>query len=62
MERTDSEEVSTPAAWQPGEDVIVAVPHSMDEVNERLEGTEDGIYCLDWFMCLKRENEKGKRK
>jgi hypothetical protein len=20
--------------------------------------TEERIYCLDWFMCLKRESEK----
>ena len=58
MQKTDAEEVSTPADWQPGEDVIVTVPRSMDEVRDRLEGTEEEISCLDWFMCLKKESKK----
>lgn len=64
MQKTDAEDVSTPADWQPGEDVIVTVPRSMDEVRERLEETDERIYCLDWFMCLKKEskNESSKPK
>jgi peroxiredoxin (alkyl hydroperoxide reductase subunit C) len=58
MQKSDAEKVSTPADWQPGEDVVVSVPRSMEGVKERLEKTEEGIYCLDWFMCLKKESKK----
>jgi peroxiredoxin 2/4 len=57
MQKTDAEEVSTPVDWQPGEDVAVKVPRSMEEVRERLEGTEEGVHCLDWFICLKKESK-----
>lgn len=55
MQKTDDEDVSTPANWQPGDDVAVHPPRSMKEIKERLEKTKDGIYCLDWFLCLKKE-------
>ena len=58
MQKSDAEKVSTPANWQPGDDVVISPPRSMREVKERLENTEEGIYCLDWFMCLKKETRK----
>ncbi len=58
MQKSDAEEVSTPANWQLGDDVIISPPRSMLEVKERLEETEENIYCLDWFMCLKKESKK----
>lgn len=58
MQKTDAEEVSTPADWRPGDDVVVAVPRSIEEVKERLEEKDEGIYCLDWFMCLKKDARK----
>jgi peroxiredoxin 2/4 len=58
MQKNYAEEVSTPANWQPGEDVIIRPPRSMEEVEERLEIAGDGIYCLDWFMCLKKESKE----
>ena len=58
MQKTDAENVSTPADWHPGDDVVVAVPRSMEEVMERREEKDEGIYCLDWFMCLKKDSRK----
>lgn len=58
MQKNYAEDVSTPANWQPGDDVIVRPPRSMEEVDERLEKAEGNIYCLDWFMCLKKESKK----
>lgn len=58
MQKSEADDVSTPANWQPGDDVIVPPPRSMEGVKERLEEAENGMYCLDWFMCLKKENKK----
>ena len=52
MQTADKHQVATPADWQPGDDVIVPPPGSCGVAQERVEG-EDGIKCLDWFMCLK---------
>lgn len=58
MQKSDAEDVSTPANWQPGDDVVIHPPRSMEEAKEKLENAEHGIYCLDWFLCLKKESKK----
>jgi len=58
MQKSEAENVSTPANWQPGDDVIVPPPRSMEGVKERFQEAENGMYCLDWFMCLKKEGKK----
>jgi peroxiredoxin (alkyl hydroperoxide reductase subunit C) len=30
----------------------------MKAVKERLETAEEGRYCLDWFLCMKKDNKK----
>lgn len=58
MQKNYAEGVSTPANWQPGDDVIIRPPRSMKEVEERLEEADDEVYCLDWFICLKKQSKK----
>lgn len=57
MQKNYAEGVSTPANWQPGNDVIIRTPRSMNEVEERLEKVQDEVYCLDWFICLKKDSK-----
>ncbi|MCC7575398.1 MAG: peroxiredoxin [Methanomethylovorans sp.] len=56
MQKSDAEGIATPANWQPGEDVIIPPPGSCGVAKERVEKKEEGKYCLDWFMCLKKES------
>jgi peroxiredoxin 2/4 len=56
MQKSDKEQIATPANWQPGDDVIIPPPGSCGSAKERMESKEDGKYCLDWFMCLKKDN------
>ena len=58
LQKNEAEKVATPANWQPGDDVIIPAPNSMEAVKERLGSTEEGMYCLDWFLCLKKESKK----
>ncbi len=56
MQKSDAEGVATPANWQPGEDVIVPPPGSCGVAKERVEKQEPDTYCLDWFMCFKKQS------
>jgi peroxiredoxin (alkyl hydroperoxide reductase subunit C) len=58
LQKNETEKVSTPANWQPGDDVIIPPPNTMKAVKERLGKTEEGMYCLDWFICLKKDSKK----
>jgi len=53
MQTADKLKVATPADWQPGDEVIVPPPGSCGTAQQRVEEKEQGIRCLDWFLCLK---------
>ena len=54
MQTSDKHSVATPADWQPGDDVIIPPPGSCGIAKERVDtAKEQGIKCLDWFMCFK---------
>jgi peroxiredoxin (alkyl hydroperoxide reductase subunit C) len=55
LQKADSDGVATPADWRPGDDVIVPTAGSCGTAKERMEDQSDDIYCLDWFMCFKKE-------
>lgn len=55
MQRSDAENVATPANWQPGDDVIIPPPGSCGTAKERMESKDEDTYCLDWFMCFKKQ-------
>lgn len=51
MQTTDEKHVSTPANWNPGDEVVVAAPMTMEELKKRAE--DKGRNCETWFFCLK---------
>ncbi|MDT8903999.1 peroxiredoxin [Anaeroselena agilis] len=55
IQKADAEGIATPANWQPGDDVIIPPPGSCGAAKERVESAEEGKYCLDWFMCLRKD-------
>jgi len=57
MQKSEREGIATPANWQPGDDVIIPPPGSCGAAKDRLEKKEEGKYCLDWFMCLRKDNK-----
>ena len=57
LQKADSDNVVTPANWRPGDDVIVPTAGSCGTAKERMESKSDDMYCLDWFMCFKREKK-----
>jgi peroxiredoxin (alkyl hydroperoxide reductase subunit C) len=54
LQTTDQHKVSTPANWQPGEDVIVPPPGSCGAAATRVAEAGKDYYCLDWFLCFKK--------
>jgi len=55
LQKNEKDGVATPANWQPGDDVIIPTPGSCGAAKERVESKEEGKYCLDWFLCLKKD-------
>jgi peroxiredoxin (alkyl hydroperoxide reductase subunit C) len=57
IQKADKEGIATPANWQPGDDVIIPPPGSCGAAKDRVESKEEGKYCLDWFMCLRKDKK-----
>lgn len=54
MQHSDEHKIATPANWHLGDDVILPPPGSCGTAKDRVEKPEEGVRCLDWFMCLKK--------
>lgn len=57
LQKADEDGIATPADWRPGDDVIIPTPGSCGTARERMESQDKDMYCLDWFMCFKREKK-----
>ena len=57
LQKADQDKVATPADWRPGQDVIIPTAGSCGTAKERMESKDDDKYCLDWFMCFRREKK-----
>ncbi|MDY0010941.1 MAG: peroxiredoxin [Candidatus Izemoplasmatales bacterium] len=57
LQKADRDHVATPADWRPGDDVIIPTAGSCGTAKERMESKDEDKYCLDWFMCFKREKK-----
>ncbi|MBN1897850.1 MAG: peroxiredoxin [Spirochaetes bacterium] len=55
MQKSDRENIATPANWQPGDDVIIPPPGSCGTAKDRMEKKEPDKYCLDWFICFRKQ-------
>ena len=62
MQKSDKEGIATPANWNPGDDVIIPPPGSCGTAKERVESRQEGQYCLDWFMCLRKDKASPKKR
>ncbi|MDD2900965.1 MAG: peroxiredoxin [Syntrophales bacterium] len=51
LQTTDQHGVATPANWQPGEQVIMPPPKTMEAAEERVQ---QGMECKDWYFCKKK--------
>jgi peroxiredoxin (alkyl hydroperoxide reductase subunit C) len=57
LQKADKDHVATPADWRPGDDVIIPTAGSCGTAKERMESKAEDSYCLDWFMCFRREKK-----
>jgi peroxiredoxin (alkyl hydroperoxide reductase subunit C) len=53
LQTADKYAVALPADWKAGEDVIIPPAGSCGVAEDRMTGKENGMYCKDWFFCMK---------
>lgn len=53
LQTTDEHHVSTPADWQPGDDVVVSAPTTLSDIKEEVN-QKSGCECSAWYFCTKK--------
>ncbi len=54
LKTSDEFNVSIPANWQPGDNVLVATANTCKTAQKRMEEHEEELECKDWFFCIKK--------
>ena len=55
LQKSDETHNSTPANWQPGDDLIISTPVTVFDAEAGMASTNDDEYALDWFLRFKKD-------
>ncbi|MBQ2747650.1 MAG: peroxiredoxin [Firmicutes bacterium] len=57
LQKADRVHCSTPANWQPGDDLIIPTPVTVMEAEAGMASTNEDEYALDWFLRFRKDKE-----
>lgn len=60
LQESDANKISLPADWIPSNDVIIPPPITVKQMDELAISSDK--YCLDWFLCFKKNSMSKKIK
>ena len=55
IQKADKVHMSTPANWQPGDDLIISTPITVEAAAAGIASESDDEYALDWFLRFKKD-------
>ena len=55
LQKADEAHVSTPANWQPGDDLIIPTPVTAREAAAAISEPGEDAYALDWFLRFRKD-------
>ena len=55
LQKHDEDNVSTPANWQPGDNVIIGAPLTLEEAEARMASEDEDLIKYDWYLTMKKE-------
>lgn len=57
LQKSDQTHCSTPANWQPGDDLIISTPVTAAAAESAMNSENDDEYALDWFLRFRKDKE-----
>lgn len=57
LQKSDETHNSTPANWQPGDDLIVSTPITVAAAEAGMASAKEDEYALDWFLRFRKDKE-----
>ncbi|MBR1508135.1 MAG: peroxiredoxin [Eubacterium sp.] len=56
LQKHDAENVNTPADWQPGDDVLMGSPLTLEDAAERIRDKGEEIIPYEWYLTAKKDS------
>lgn len=57
LQKSDETHNSTPANWQPGDDLIISTPVTVSDAQAGMESVDEDEYALDWFLRFRKDKK-----
>ncbi len=57
LQKHDAEDISTPADWEQGDDVLFGSPLTLEEAENRVKDAGDDIISYDWYLTAIKDNK-----
>ena len=51
----DEEGSATPANWEPGDDVLLGAPLTIEEAEQRMSGQDDSLEPVEWYLTIRKK-------
>ena len=58
LQKSDKENVVTPANWLPGNSVIAKPPKTYKELKNTMKNCDKKYSCLDWYLCFLNDESR----
>ncbi|MBP3628909.1 MAG: peroxiredoxin [Anaerotignum sp.] len=55
LQKSDETHNSTPANWQPGDDLIISTPVTVSDAEAGMASASEDEYALDWFLRFRKD-------
>ncbi len=55
LQKHDAENISTPADWVPGEDVVMGSPLTLEDADDRIRDAGEDIIAYDWYLTARKD-------
>jgi peroxiredoxin (alkyl hydroperoxide reductase subunit C) len=55
LQKHDEDNVSTPANWQPGDNVVMGAPLTLEEAEARMADESEDLVKYDWYLTMKKD-------
>ena len=56
LQKHDAENISTPADWNPGSDVVLPAPLTLEIAKGRLADSDQALKKYSWYLTMKKES------
>lgn len=57
LQKHDQENISTPADWNPGDNVLMGAPLTLEEADTRIQDSDHAVIAYDWYLTAIKQKK-----